>query len=223
MTRINVIPPSQLCREHLLAELHELPRVFKLAAKSSRGVAIPAEYRMGAGHVTFFYNKLAWLERRCKELIAEMQARGYRTQYDGDFSAIRSQTRSELWGDWTPTAEAVNANVGRLAERNPAHYAFPFSSEKAIIAMGLTQQTLEIDMSEKEKNEPRGRKSNWSKHSLSAKVSENPRRPGTKGHSSMQIIIENPGVSAEQYQALGGRTQDLNWDIAHGHVEATPL
>lgn len=223
MTRINVIPPCQLCREHLVAELHELPRVFKLAAKSSPSVAIPTEYRMGPGHVTFFYDKLSWLEKRCKALIAEMHSRGYHTQYDGDFRTMRSQTRPELWGDWTPTAEAVNTNVLRLVERNPAYYSFPFSAEKAIISMGLTPQTMELNMSEKPKIDLRGRKGIWSKHFLTAKVTENPRRPGTKGRASLQIIMDAPGISTEMYMNLGGRHQDLKWDIEHDYVEAVPF
>ena len=223
MTRINVIPPSQLCREHLVAELHELPRIFKLAAKSSPSVAIPTEYRMGPGHVTFFYDKLSWLEQRCKALIAEMHARGYHTQYDGDFSALRSQTRPELWGDWTPTIDAVNTNVLRLVERNPAYYTFPFSSEKAIVSMGFTPQTEEHTMSEKAKVDLRGRKGIWSKHFLTAKVTENPRRPGTKGRTSLQIIMDAPGISTEMYMNLGGRHQDLKWDIEHDYVEAVPF
>lgn len=46
----------------------------------------------------------------------------------------------------------------------------------------------------------------------------NPRRDGTNGHRSMQIIIDNPGILAEDYFAQGGRTNDLQWDVAHGNV-----
>jgi deoxyribonuclease (pyrimidine dimer) len=223
MTRINVIPPNMLSGKHLIAEFHELPRIFGLAAKSSPSVSIPSDYCMGEGHVKFFYNKLSWLEIRCKALIAEMKLRGYKTSYDGDFSALRSQTRPELWGDWTPTIDAINKNVFRLFERDSVYYSFPSSAEKAIISMGLSQKQKENNVTGKTRVDLRGRKGVWSKHFLTAKVEENPRRPGTRGRESLQIIMENPGISTEMYMNLGGRHQDLKWDIEHDYVEAVPF
>lgn len=49
----------------------------------------------------------------------------------------------------------------------------------------------------------------------------NPRREGTNGYRSLQIIIDNPGILAEDYFAQGGRTNDLQWDIAHGNAYST--
>lgn len=47
----------------------------------------------------------------------------------------------------------------------------------------------------------------------------NPRRVGTHGHKSMQIIIDNPGILTEDYLSKGGRLNDLRWDIERGRVE----
>jgi deoxyribonuclease (pyrimidine dimer) len=35
MTRINVVPPRELTRQHLIAEYRELPRVFGLVKKAA--------------------------------------------------------------------------------------------------------------------------------------------------------------------------------------------
>jgi len=49
---------------------------------------------------------------------------------------------------------------------------------------------------------------------------ENPRRKNSNGYRSLQIIIDNPGISTEDYLAQGGRLNDLRWDLAHGNVKA---
>lgn len=49
---------------------------------------------------------------------------------------------------------------------------------------------------------------------------ENPRRQNSHGHRSLQIIIDNPGITTEEFLAKGGRSNDLRWDLAHGNVRA---
>jgi hypothetical protein len=53
---------------------------------------------------------------------------------------------------------------------------------------------------------------------LFAKVSSNPRRSDSYGHKSMAIILRKPGIAYEDFVAKGGRSADLRYDIAHGHV-----
>jgi hypothetical protein len=50
---------------------------------------------------------------------------------------------------------------------------------------------------------------------------DNPRREGSHGHRSLQIIIDSPGITVEEYIAKGGRPRDLRWDIAKGFVKVT--
>ena len=73
MTRINLVPPSELHDKHLLAEYRELPRVFKLARPCDD---IPEKYCLGTGHVKFFYNKLEFLYKRQCQLCEEMKRQG---------------------------------------------------------------------------------------------------------------------------------------------------
>lgn len=117
MTRINVVPPSELTDKHLLAEYRELPRVFGLAAKwyqRGRTMPLPHEYTLGQGHVMFFYNKLAFLMERHAALVAEMRQRGFTVQFpfpktDG--------VPEELFCHYTPTRKARRINRERISQR----------------------------------------------------------------------------------------------------------
>jgi hypothetical protein len=54
---------------------------------------------------------------------------------------------------------------------------------------------------------------------LSIDLKANPRREGTHGHKSMEIVINSKnGLTYEEYIAQGGRRQDLAWDLEHGNV-----
>lgn len=75
-------------------------------------------------------------------------------------------------------------------------------------------------LEEKIKGKPKEEKiSSFAKKILTAKVAENPRKAGTKGRLSFQIILENPGITFEKFKELGGRSNDLQWDIDHNWVE----
>lgn len=117
MTRINCVPPKELSRQHLLAEYRELPRVFKLAAEAFRRdtkVVAPAQYTLGAGHVKFFYSRLAYCAARFQALRTEMLCRGYKPHYDHPPLVNVGQ---EWWQDWLPTAAALDVNRRRILER----------------------------------------------------------------------------------------------------------
>ena len=122
MTRINCIPPRELSPAHLVAEYRELPRIFGLVrAAIARGESPldprnPAEYRLGAGHVRFFYPRLGWLLARQVALVAEMRARGYAPSF-GDPESLIASIPSEWLGDWQPTPEALAQNRARIAAR----------------------------------------------------------------------------------------------------------
>lgn len=126
MTRINVVPVTELHNKHLLAEYRELPRLYELSRKWSKRVnarrykgpyrEIPTQYRLGKGHVLFFYDKLGYIARRHRELYDECRRRGYRVNF-------APQTRQTSWApehlmnDYDPTAEALRINRERIAER----------------------------------------------------------------------------------------------------------
>ena len=84
MTRINIVSPSELTDQHLIAEYREIFMVAgslnrtlnsKIGYKKSR---VPKRYILNSGHVYFFYNKGKYLDNRYKELVNEMKLRGFK-------------------------------------------------------------------------------------------------------------------------------------------------
>lgn len=90
---------------------------------------------------------------------------------------------------------------------------------KKVKSAKLPREKKVTEMSD-ESSAKRGRKSSNNGLKLYPKegLTENPRREGTHGHKSMQIILDNPGISYEEFIAQGGRAQDLRWDMLHGTV-----
>lgn len=120
MTRINCVDPSELTDAHLAAEYRELPRIFgavrKAIAKGQKpsDKRFPNEYRLGAGHVLFFYPRLGYLVQRYKLIVAECRRRG-RTV---NFPELPTQEIPPEWfGEWQPTADAIALNRQRILER----------------------------------------------------------------------------------------------------------
>jgi len=121
MTRINVIPPKDLHYSHLVAEYRELPRLFKLAESywnRDKRQPLPADYRLGKGHVLFFYNKLTFLKQRFELLVKEMITRGYKPAYT---DAPMVSCPACAYNDYTPTNEAISINTQRIKERLDAN------------------------------------------------------------------------------------------------------
>lgn len=103
----------------MVAEYRELPRIFALSYAAQQRKEDPSkhpsEYRLGTGHVKFFYTRLGWLTKRFEALVAEMQKRGYKTTYT---STPPFAHKAEWMQDWEPTAHAVQINTDRINERN---------------------------------------------------------------------------------------------------------
>lgn len=121
MTRINLVPPSELTDKHLLAEYRELPRVFGLVhrklVKHKPIDKIPPSYRMGEGHVKFFYDKLGFVEERLISLVAEMKSRGFKPSFSGRMREFYPTIPAHLWNYWSPPEYAVETSRERIEER----------------------------------------------------------------------------------------------------------
>ena len=130
MTRINLECPSLLCREHLVGEWYENPRIasniikahgkvdLKSAPKSFT-VRTEANPRGGEGHMKFFYDKLIWLRRRYVALMEEMRRRGYNPSDNWKGEIFGPQYR-HLFNDWEPSQEEISLSRTRIAEMMPA-------------------------------------------------------------------------------------------------------
>jgi len=126
MTRINTVPVECLSDKHLLAEYRELPRIFTVVAKiydsgKSLPTDIPPNYKLGSGHVKFFYNKLTWLITRYKLLFGELIKREFNMDTDMyhsiKWSAAKLLSGAGQRNDWNPSPEDMYLNMARLAKR----------------------------------------------------------------------------------------------------------
>jgi len=124
MTRINLVPPSELADQHLFAEFREIKMVPKSLARSirARGVdgvlaMIPAEFTLGKGHVSFFYDKGEYLRARYESLRNELSRRAVDfnqlSRFDPD-----GVMEKHPWNDWYhPSQQALQTIRTRIAEK----------------------------------------------------------------------------------------------------------
>ena len=110
MTRINIIPVSELYDQHLIAEYREItmiPASLNKTLKSKAGLnksKISKQYTLNTRHVYFFYNKGKYLDKRYKEIIKEMKARGFKPDSKRKFPK-EIFINNNLYNDWIPTIE----------------------------------------------------------------------------------------------------------------------
>ena len=120
MTRINLVDPSELHDQHLVAEYRELFMVGSSLRRSLQSPhwnvnRIPKNFTLNKGHVSFFYNKGKYLHKRYQALIREMQRRGMSPDPDRVFK--REQWPDDLYLDWTPSEDDKNIIRQRIREK----------------------------------------------------------------------------------------------------------
>ncbi len=122
MTRINLINPSELTDQHLIAEYREIFMVggsLKRTLNSKVGYQeskVPKRYTLNTGHVYFFYNKGAYLHRRYHELIDEMLKRGFQPDELRVFPT-KVFVENNLYNDWTPNIEDYKIIRERIQQK----------------------------------------------------------------------------------------------------------
>ena len=122
MTRINIVPTSELADQHLVAEYRELfmvgsalQRTLKSKNRDKTLSSLPETFTLNTGHVKFFYNKGKYLHKRYLELIDEMKARSMNPDPERKFK--REQWPDELYLDWQPSEQEQMIVRQRLQER----------------------------------------------------------------------------------------------------------
>jgi deoxyribonuclease (pyrimidine dimer) len=116
MTRINVgIPPSELTTKHLIAEHKEIVRVPNCVAKGRFSLkGQPEIFKLGQGHVKFFYTRLGYLKKRYEEIYQNCIERGYKVTYYGN---SWDKVPKEFMNDYTPTQNDIDIIKQRIHER----------------------------------------------------------------------------------------------------------
>lgn len=146
MTRINLVPPSALTDQHLFSEFREIKMIPKSLARSlqaalkreirkgnrasfsSHGLQaaqdavyanIPKAFCLGAGHVSFFYNKGAYLRLRYAVIRIELAKRGVKFNEESEFDPDGVFDKlPEKWNQrYTPTDEALFMILQRIEAR----------------------------------------------------------------------------------------------------------
>ena len=121
MTRINIIEPSELTDQHLIAEYREIFMVggsLRRTLKSKSGYQeskVPKNFTLNNGHVYFFYNKGKYLHERYLDLVNEMKSRGMRPDPERQFK--KEQWPSEFYKDWEPNEKDIELIRKRIKEK----------------------------------------------------------------------------------------------------------
>ena len=116
MTRINVgIPPAELTGPHLIAEHREIKRIPNCIAKGKYNMdGIPEKFKLGPGHVKFFYNKLLYLKNRYIELYKECIKRGFNVQ---NYIDAWNNVPEDLMNDYKVEANDIKIIKERIKEK----------------------------------------------------------------------------------------------------------
>lgn len=146
MTRINLVHPSELTDQHLFAEFREIKMIPKSLRRSLRAAwqkefdkndsndfaeqraklafeavlkKIPAQYTLNTGHVSFFYDKAAYLKARYALLRIELMERGINFNYDSvlDDAGVFEDVPQEFHKYYHPTDDALRIVRKRIAEK----------------------------------------------------------------------------------------------------------
>ncbi len=110
MTRINIIPVSELHNQHLIAEYREItmiPAALNRTLNSKKGLditKIPSRYTLNKGHVYFFYDKGKYLDIRYRQIIDEMKKRKFKPNPNRKFPK-EIFIINNLYNNWIPKIE----------------------------------------------------------------------------------------------------------------------
>jgi hypothetical protein len=85
------------------------------------------------------------------------------------------------------------------------------------------KEKMTQDQTQAKSGRSRGRPSAFTGRRLTATMDHNPRKENTFGHRSYQILLENPGITFEEFRDLGGRANDLQYDYVRDRVEVSEV
>ncbi len=124
MTRINAgIEPADLVDQHLTAEYREIIRIPNVLNKTSKDKIKsslkkqPTEFKLGTGHVLFFYTRIKYLHDRFISLKAEMDHRGILNNIDDECFKNCKTIHPELYNDLFVTSDAKDIIGSRILNR----------------------------------------------------------------------------------------------------------
>lgn len=137
----------------------------------------------------------------------------------GDLEALDDQDLYDLARELN-VAVTTKTDTAQLlwfqATRTQSIYLGPKEEDKENMATPR-KKTATTPKKKAAAKESRGRPSELHGKKIYIKVQENPRRKGTHGYKSFEMMKN--GMLVEDFIAAGGRMVDLRSDIAHKYVE----
>lgn len=154
-------------------------------------------------------------------------------------SSISTGTLAALWNHHNPDTPvkrfadreegakqvfAIFERVAISAKKLSAHEGEKEVAKGATAKKGAAKAPAKKGTGAKGKGNPANlkvRKSKYTGMKLTASAEAkkaNPRKEGSHGYRSMEIIRNNPGITYEEFIAKGGRGNDLEWDVTKGNV-----
>ena len=120
---VNVgIPPKHLRDAELEMEQSFIPLILNRIIK---GLAVttnlPKHFKLGEGHMRFFYDKLHYLHARYLEIGRECVARGVGA-FTFDLSNDWNKVPSDLYNDWNPNRMDIEVIFSYLQKEDPQYY-----------------------------------------------------------------------------------------------------
>ena len=115
MTRINIISPSELTDQHLIAEYREIFMVagsLKRTLISKSGFVeskVPKNFTLNSGHVKYLY-------KRYNLIIKEMKSRGFKPDQNRVFPKDIF-IMNNLFNDWEPNQSDIKIIRKRINEK----------------------------------------------------------------------------------------------------------
>ena len=122
MTRINLVEPSELSDQHLIAEYREIFMIGSALQRSLKSSAwnvikkkLPEDFNINKGHVMFFYDKGMYLHNRYLKIIQEMRSRGMKPDPNRKFKV--QQWPVHLYNDWEPKNKDIEIVKIRIKQK----------------------------------------------------------------------------------------------------------
>ena len=129
MTRINLVDPSELMDQHLIAEYREIRLLcanLRRTLNSKSGFVpskVPSRFTLNSGHVYFFYNKGQYLHNRYESIKEEMRKRGFNPTNEFPVDVWPEH----LYNDWMPSEadkDIVRERIQLRISQKPNWYRY---------------------------------------------------------------------------------------------------
>ena len=121
------VSPIWLADAHLIAEQVELLMVTGMLRRNKyiHKTPIPTKFKLGTGHMTFWFDKLLYLQKRLKAIKSEIGRRGFKVM---ERDIILDGFPNIYLNDWSPTIEdsqiVRQRIVDKVLKKNPGFWRY---------------------------------------------------------------------------------------------------